>query len=30
MQQNKNDQEACTFLYQMLKDCQQNQLMYNN
>lgn len=30
MQQNKNDQEACSFLYQMLKDCQQNQLMYNN
>lgn len=30
MQQNKNDQEACTFLYQMLNDCQRNQLMYNN
>lgn len=29
MQQNKNDQQACTFLYQMLNDCQRNQQMFN-
>jgi len=25
LQQNKGDQEACTFLYQMLQECQRNQ-----
>jgi coiled-coil-helix-coiled-coil-helix domain-containing protein 10 len=28
LQQNKGDQQACHFLYEQLKDCQQNQMQF--
>lgn len=29
LQQNKGDQQACHFLYEQLKDCQQNQMQFS-
>ena len=29
LQQNKGDQQACTFLYDQLKECQQNQMQFS-